>query len=734
MKSLSIRTQVVALILVGVAAVTTVIAFYVSWAFERNMQTMAKESLASARAAFASLQKADTAMLGVAGELVLDSKSRLEAYVERDRTRLINELRGPYARLRKDYGVTHLNYITPDRKIFVRMSKPTTFGETIDRDSLTTAMKTNTFTSGLELGRTGFVLRTVRPVADESGTIGYLEVGEEVGTFSSRLKEQTGFDLGLLLLKKYMKGTGAGIKDDWGNARKEAGQRDNWNDHPDVVVAQTTTEDESLLDYPGDMESLPAEGKVLERFKHGDKVLMRGLFPVLDPSGAMIGAIFVLRDITEMSGAVDAARRGSILITIFLGLLLAVAAWFALERLVFRRLNVVGQRLEELSLRVAGGDFDIETAMGGKTRDDEIGRLEQFLGQFLVLIGNTLKSLFATGKRVEDDNRELQSSIKELLGAVSQASDGDLTIRAKVTVGALGNVADAFNQLLESLQRLVGEILAQQNRTNLVVTSIRKAAESMALGATQQAGELVSATELVERINVEIERVSQHAQNAADSSKHTEASAVDGVKAVGNIITGMEQLRSSVQAGAKKVKSLGERSMEITSIVSAINRVSEQTNMLALNAAIEAARAGEHGRGFSVVAEEVRKLAERTAGATLEIDKLVKSIQSETNETVSAIEVQTDVVERESAMVGQAGSSLARIREVSTTSAGLVIEISSVAKQQVESTRAVVKVMAQVSAIAQKTQGEAQSTAVNVGELVKASDSLAESIRRFRLS
>ena len=372
--------------------------------------------------------------------------------------------------------------------------------------------------------------------------------------------------------------------------------------------------------------------------------------------------------------------------------------------------------------------------MTGKTRDDEIGRLEQFLGQFLVLIGNTLKSLFATGKRVEEDNRELQTNIKDMLEVVSQASGGDLTIRAKVTVGALGNVADAFNQLLESFQRLIGEILTQQNRTNLVVTSIRSAAESMAHGATQQAGELVSATELVNRMNSDIERVSHHAQNAADSSRHTEASAVDGVKAVGNIITGMEQLRFNVQAGAKKVKYLGERSMEITSIVSAINRVSEQTNMLALNAAIEAARAGEHGRGFSVVAEEVRKLAERTANATLEIDKLVKSIQSETNETVSAIEVQTDVVERESAMVGQAGTSLAKIREVSGASAGLVKEISTVARQQVESTRAVAKVMAQVSAIAQKTQSDAQSTAVNVGELVKASDALAESIRRFRLS
>jgi cyclophilin family peptidyl-prolyl cis-trans isomerase len=152
MKALSIRAQVIALILFGITAVTAVIAIYVSWAFERNTQTMARESLTTAQAAFASLQKGDIAKLGVAGELVLDSKSRAQAYLDRDRARLIAELRQPYARLVQDYGVTHLNYITPDRKIFVRMSKPTTFGEVIDRISLTDAIKTNKPTSGPSSG------------------------------------------------------------------------------------------------------------------------------------------------------------------------------------------------------------------------------------------------------------------------------------------------------------------------------------------------------------------------------------------------------------------------------------------------------------------------------------------------------------------------------------------------------------------------------------------------------
>ena len=336
--------------------------------------------------------------------------------------------------------------------------------------------------------------------------------------------------------------------------------------------------------------------------------------------------------------------------------------------------------------------------------------------------------------KVEQDNDLLQGDIMKLLQIVSVASEGDLTVRAPMSEGALGSVSDAFNQLLESLQNLMKSVNEQLARTNQAVGEIAKSSRDMAEGATSQANEVRSATELVERLNRDIARVSENAHTAAAAAKRTEESAAEGAQVVHHVISGMGSLRANVQAGAKKMKNLGDRSMEVTGIVATISRISEQTNMLALNAAIEAARAGEHGRGFSVVAEEVRKLAERTASATQEIDKLVRAIQTETNETVSAIEQQTVVVEQESALVGQAGESLSKIRQVSTESAGLVNDITKITQAYSQGTGAVVQAMGQISLIATSTQKGAQGTATTVQELQRLSETLTKSVATFRIN
>ncbi len=361
---------------------------------------------------------------------------------------------------------------------------------------------------------------------------------------------------------------------------------------------------------------------------------------------------------------------------------------------------------------------------------DELGDI---VGQFNE-INVALVEARELRNRVAEENQQTQSNIVDLLSVVSDASDGNLTVRAQTTAGSLGNVADAFNLLMESLERLVGEVSKQVADSERAVQSIAQVARKMAAGATNQTKEVNSARQLVDDVAKQISQVSSNAEGASAATKRTAETAEQGEKAVENVIHGMESLRANVQSGAKKMKNLGDRSMEITSIVGTISRISEQTNMLALNAAIEAARAGEHGRGFSVVADEVRKLAERATNATKDIEKLVKAINADTSDTIKAIEQQTQVVEDESRTVGAAGESLRKIRTASDQSAGLVAGITTSARVQVEQAQRVAKTMETVSSIANDTQSGADMTVQTVNELVRLSSELRKSIGQFRVT
>lgn len=336
--------------------------------------------------------------------------------------------------------------------------------------------------------------------------------------------------------------------------------------------------------------------------------------------------------------------------------------------------------------------------------------------------------------RVQAENEATQASIFDLLSVVSDASDGNMTVRAKISVGALGNVADAFNLLMESLEALIGEVRQQVNASDAAIGTIAQAARRMADGATSQNTEVEAARLLVDAVARQIGEVSQNAEGASASTTHMVTTAREGERVVETVIHGMDSLRANVQSGAKKIKNLGDRSMEITSIVGTISRISEQTNMLALNAAIEAARAGEHGRGFRVVADEVRKLAERATTATKEIEILVKAITAETNDTIKAIEMQASAVEDEAKTVGAAGDSLRQIRSASDHSAGLVTSITASTKIQVDQAQRVARAMQSVSAIAAQTQSGAESTVATAAGLVKLSGELRTAIGKFRIS
>ena len=332
----------------------------------------------------------------------------------------------------------------------------------------------------------------------------------------------------------------------------------------------------------------------------------------------------------------------------------------------------------------------------------------------------------------QDASEALQRSITDLLNLINQVSRGDLTLRGKVTNDALGNVTDSVNLMLDNFTAVIERVRKAAIDVSTSASHILYAADEMTTGATQQDQEITNTSSAVEELTVSMKQVSNNAEASAEAARRALDAAEQGNRAVRDTLDGMQRIRASVQATAKKIKSLGDRSLEISEIINVINDITEQTNLLALNAAIEAARAGEAGRGFAVVADEVRKLAEHSRSATKDIAALIKAIQAETNEAVVVMEEGTKEVEVGAGLADQAGKALEAISNVVRQSAELVQEISLASKQQVRGTEGVANAMQIISGITRQTSQGARQTVATVGDMVKLSEQLNEALAQFR--
>jgi twitching motility protein PilJ len=335
-------------------------------------------------------------------------------------------------------------------------------------------------------------------------------------------------------------------------------------------------------------------------------------------------------------------------------------------------------------------------------------------------------------------NQEAQESVQrgigDLLGVVNQAARGDLTQRARSTSEALSNITESINTMLDYFTKVLEGVRRPAADVASSTNNILAAAEEMTNGALQQDQEITNTSSAVEELTVSMKQVSNNAEASAEAARRALDAAEQGNRAVRDTLEGMQRIRAQVQATAKKIKSLGDRSLEISEIINVINDITEQTNLLALNAAIEAARAGEAGRGFAVVADEVRKLAEHSRSATKDIAALIKAIQAETNEAVVVMEEGTKEVEVGAGLADQAGKALEAISSVVRQSAELVQEISLASKQQVRGTESVANAMQIISSITRQTSQGARQTVSTVGQVVHLSEQLNEALGQLRTS
>ncbi len=334
-------------------------------------------------------------------------------------------------------------------------------------------------------------------------------------------------------------------------------------------------------------------------------------------------------------------------------------------------------------------------------------------------------------KRVNDAN---QAAILRLMNELQTVAEGDLTQEATVTEDITGAIADSVNYTVEELRSLVGNVQSTATRVAQTTSKVESTSTELLATSTEQLREIRETGQSVLDMAARINDVSAQAQESAAVARQWRQAAESGLTAVQNAIGGMNSIRDQIQETSKRIKRLGESSQEIGEITELIADITEQTNVLALNAAIQAASAGEAGRGFSVVAEEVQRLAERSGDATRQIAALVKAIQTDTQDAVAAMERSTQGVVEGARLSDNAGTALSEIDSVSRRLAELIEQISASALKEADQANEVATNIQHIFAVTEQTGESTRSTASQVRDLARMADELRQSVARFKIA
>jgi methyl-accepting chemotaxis protein len=444
--------------------------------------------------------------------------------------------------------------------------------------------------------------------------------------------------------------------------------------------------------------------------------------PVL---GGTLGTVRVGMDRAIIDAA--AARSGWFVLAVFAGVaVVAGGAAVVFARCLTRPITQIVRVAE----RVGRGDLSETVRISAR---DEIGQLAHTFNDTVV----RLRSQVRPETERDDERRkreELQRNIQTFLDTVMEIAQGDLSRRGRVTSDVLGNVVDSINVMVEEIAALLADVRHAALRVAANANDMLGVTDQMAGGAQTQAREITTVSRTVEAMSRSVREVATSAQAAAGAVRHTLEAARKGEQAVRDSLAGMQRIRGEVQVIAKKIKGLGDRSLEISVIVNLIEELASHTNLLALNAAIEAAGAGEAGLRFGVIADEIRKLAERAAAATKDVAHLVRSVQVETQEAVIAMEEGTREVEAGYQVTIRAEEHLGAIAGMSTSAAELTQGISRASAQQADGVEGVARAMRAIAQVAVDTEQAVLQTRRTVEDLVKLADELTRSLSRFKLA
>ncbi|MGL5033877.1 MAG: methyl-accepting chemotaxis protein [Microcystaceae cyanobacterium] len=417
------------------------------------------------------------------------------------------------------------------------------------------------------------------------------------------------------------------------------------------------------------------------------------------------------------------------LVALFTGISTFATTWL-ISHLFIRQIRRTIDDLQNQFDAIYEGNFNVRAKVYS---EDELGQLAQRFNYISQVILTATSEAQERASATEKAREKLQRQVIRLLDDVEGASRGDLTVQAEVTADELGAVADAFNLTIQNLREIVLQVKKAAKQVNRNCTDSEAFARNNSSDALRMAEELAVTLNSVQLMTESIQRVAENATEAEEVAHTSSLTALKGGESLERTVAGILQIRETVSETARKVKRLAEASQEISKIVAVISQIASRTNLLALNASIQAARAGEAGRGFAIVADEVRQLADRSAKSLKEIEQIVLQIQSETGSVMTAMEEGIQQVIDVTDKSEQSKRALEDIIEVSNRINTLVRSITADTVKQQENSGAVGQVMQSIELTAQETSQESQRVAGSLGTLVSISQDLLTSVERFRL-
>lgn len=386
MSNLSVKLKLALAVLLCLGALALVNALVARSHYQQEIVDAGETAVRAAAQSFDSLERRELDKLSATLAALVGDPTLTSMFAQRDFDRLYVAAAPIFQDLKDRHGVTDWEFIEPPptRTVFMRVNRPDLSGDVADRATVMAAIRTADISAGKELDRTGFALRVVRPFIAHGKLLGYMGLGQQIESFLGRMKAETGNDYALVIQKRYLD------EKAWAAAR--GSRRDNWGDDPQVVAVESTSGETPVAGSSAEVQDVPDGGRYLAPVEVGDRLFVRGVAPVRDVEGHKVGGLFVLRDVTAVRDRSRADRNREILVTSLAALVVLAVIIGLVQLLVLRRLEAMSKAMEDASMRLAGGDYDVGAGVVPAS-GDEIGRFEKFLGTFLTTIGATLREM-----------------------------------------------------------------------------------------------------------------------------------------------------------------------------------------------------------------------------------------------------------------------------------------------------------------------------------------------------